>query len=316
MRIGLIADQFTHVALALEPNIDIVALSPQLWRIQLIFKPVDILLIESCWQGNDGQWRNMIASYSNHSKCKTIKQLTSYCRQKKIPTVFWNKEDPIHYDRFKHNIEYFDVCLTTEKELVKHYKQTFPHLKMVANQAFFFQPRIHNPEIGKRLEVLSRKIIFCGGLYKNEFPLRAQQLEMAATTLGSKLVVFDRFEHSDNSWELSKNIARKTGFKYIDSKSYYQSGLAHLNVNTCDGSETMISRRLIELLACGTNVIELTNFKGKHFLSQYVHQVSSADELESAYLKLSDDQTTIIEYQELVEHYSVSCFIRFLNKLT
>lgn len=204
----------------------------------------------------------------------------------------------------------FDVCLTTEASLISQYKRQFIHLKSVELLPFFFQPKIHNPEMGERIKELDNRILFCGGLYQQEFPERAERLKMVAKGLNKqKLVVFDRFTEGHNGWGNSSQIERWESFIYTDSKKHYQSGRLHINVNTCDGSKTMYSRRLIELLACQASVIDITKFKKNGVLSTFVQQVSTEKEFQSAILKEAPHP----DYQYLKDNYSVSCVVKMLQ---
>ena len=36
-----------------------------------------------------------------------LKELTSWCKKNKVPTIFWNKEDPVHFNSFINACKYF-----------------------------------------------------------------------------------------------------------------------------------------------------------------------------------------------------------------
>lgn len=149
--------------------------------------------------------------------------------------------------------------------------------------------------------------------YQKEFPERAQRLKIAVSGLNKqKLVVFDRFLDGDNGCGNDPLIEKMESFSYQDSKKHYQSGRIHLNVNTCDGSKTMFSRRLIELLACGATVIDITNHRNVNLLSRFVYQVATKREFE----KVIRHSNININYQFLVDNYSVNCLIERLKFLT
>src|SRR5699024_11804523 len=57
------------------------------------------IFIESSWHGNESEWTKKIA-YVTEEKHSYIKNLISYAKSLDIPVVFWNKEDPVHYDHF------------------------------------------------------------------------------------------------------------------------------------------------------------------------------------------------------------------------
>ncbi len=309
MKIGLIADEFTTILLQHEQGLELVLLDPGFWRGQLYYHHIDVLLVESAWLGVKGKWRKKIACYAGVKLDNTLEKITNYCRKKSIKTVFWNKEDPVHFQRFVHNLAWFDICLTTEESLVTEYKQRFPQLKAVETMPFFFQPKLHNPKQGEQVNRLAQDIIFCGGLYKQEFPERAERLFMAIDAYkGKQFTVFDRFNRGGNSWAEYEGFKREQAFNYIDSKKYYQSGHAHINVNTCDGSKTMFSRRMLELLACGSRVIDITKHKEKGVLSHLTLQANSITDLKKAL----DKPVPEIPFSYLEENYSVANFTKKL----
>lgn len=312
MIIGLIADDFTRISLEMEEGARIINLSPKSWGFDLRLQKIDVLVVESAWLGFKGKWQRKIANYDNAGMDKQLQKLVDYCNRKKIPTIFWNKEDPVNYDRFKHNLQGFKVCLTTEENMVPNYKTRFDNFKDISVMPFFFQPKIHNPQPGLLLPELEGKIVFCGGLYAQEFPERAVRLEQTVESLGAeKVVIYDRFKGQESGWDSMASIKGLTvsqSFSYDESKAHYQSGIAQINVNTVDGSKTMYSRRMIELLACGAKVIDVTNHKRQGVLSPFVIQVSNKTDTINAL----DTEAPLIDFDYLVENYSTAAFI---NKL-
>jgi len=311
MKVGLIADEFTRVILELEPDVSLVNLTPMDWWFKFQIHSIDFLLVESAWLGYKEAWKGKIAKYNTQQQSQSLNKLLAYCKKKGIPTVFWNKEDPLNYERFQHNLDGFDVCLTTEKDLVGQYKKQFPNLKHVGVQSFFFQPEIHNPKKDEVVNGLDDQVLFCGGLYQQEFPERASRLIAGINSVGKEnVVIFDRFDKRGNGWNEYSDFDIRKPFSYKDSKKYYQSGVAHFNANSLDGSETMFSRRLIELLACGSKVLDLTHMSGKSVLSPYVYQVSSSHDIKQAL----EAPALTIDYDHLLEDYSSTSFIKKLHQ--
>lgn len=54
-----------------------------------------------------GAWQYKIAKYNNQDKSE-LRELINWCRENKIPTIFWNKEDPIHFEKFIETASMFD----------------------------------------------------------------------------------------------------------------------------------------------------------------------------------------------------------------
>jgi hypothetical protein len=315
MKLGLIADEFTRVCLELEPGLEVVNLTPRHCFFDIAFKNIDVILIESAWLGFSGKWKGKIALYEKNetrNKLNHIALLSKIARIKKIPIVFWNKEDPVCFERFKHQVEYADVCLTTDINKLAAYKQLLKPKQKVDVQSFFFQPALHNPKVEAIDNNLSDKAVFCGGYYLQEYPDRAERLDAAIESIGeNNFVVYDRFESGRSSWQgyhQANGLDIKLAFNYIESKYYYQQGMAHLNVNSLDGLSTMFSRRMLELIACNQKVIDLTHYKKKSLLSEFVIQASNSREIKQALWQEKPN----IDFQYLKNEFSVNTF---LNKL-
>ena len=315
MKIGLIADEFTRVCLELEDGVEIVNLTPNNYMLEVAFKNLDAVLVESAWLGYDATWKGHIASYAQQKKIKHIKLLSKLARYKKTPLVFWNKEDPIGFERFKHQIEYFDVCLTTDVNKLPDYKRRLTAKQKIDVQPFFFQPKLHNSNTVPIDKPLANKVIFCGGYYGQEYPDRAARLDQAVSVIGKeKIVVFDRFKSGLSSWQCykgGKNLDVRPAFDYTDSKFFYHQGSAHINVNSIDGLRSMFSRRMLELIACNQKVIDLTQNKNKSLLSDFVIQVSNKNEILES---LNKDKPNI-DFQYLISEFSVNSFIQKLKAI-
>lgn len=315
MKLGLLADDFTRTCLELEEGVEVVNLTPTNYLYEIGLKKLDFILIESAWLGIEGSWKGRVASYAKPKKIPHVRLLSKFARLKKIPVVFWNKEDPIGFERFKHQIEHVDICLTTDISKVSAYKSMLKPRQKIDVQPFFFQPRLHNPKVGKLDKTLSDKVVFCGGYYQQEYPDRADRLDKAISAIGSgNIVIYDRFKSGASSWQQyqkSNQVNIEPSFEYLDSKYYYQQGCAHLNVNSLDGLCSMFSRRMLELLACNQKVIDLTNYKNRSVLSEFVIQAAAQDEIKQSLSKNKPD----IDFQYLKSEFSVNSFINKLKTI-
>jgi hypothetical protein len=93
IRIAAILDPFSESCLNGVCNIK--NLSIDAWEYEIEeFRP-HILLIESAWDGKGRGWRKKVSVASIE-----LQDLINFCKTYKIPVVFWNKEDPVHYDAF------------------------------------------------------------------------------------------------------------------------------------------------------------------------------------------------------------------------
>ncbi len=156
LNIACILDEFTTECLTYEVNLTKV--TQEDWQSQMEANNIDFLLVESCWRGNDGNWGTLTKGSSGGRK---LSPLLQYCKKNDIPTVFWNKEDPPHYDKFGAIAKLFDVAITTDINMVERYKADFGI--DVYPLSFGAQPKIHNPSpIIPKLE----KAVFAGSYYR------------------------------------------------------------------------------------------------------------------------------------------------------
>ena len=249
-----ITDEFT--AACLGHHFGLIEPRPDNWRLLLEEQRPQLLFVESAWRGNAGSWQYRIAKYANPPGQELVELVTA-CRARGIPTVFWNKEDPVHFERFADTARLFDLVLTTAQERVVQYKGlAVPH---VAVLPFAAEKTFHHP-IGSRQR--NGRVCFAGSYYGDQFPDRQADQEMllsAATAY--PLDIFDRNYSATGPLDTALVFPEKYS-QYVRGRLPYAAvNRAHreysvfLNVNSVTDSPTMFSRRVFELLASGTPVV-------------------------------------------------------------
>ncbi|MDX1620030.1 MAG: glycosyltransferase [Nitriliruptorales bacterium] len=285
LRVGAILDTFSASCFA--PECDLIRFRPDNWREVLEQKQPHLLFVESAWQGNDGSWQYQVGSYSYADSVGLphLSNLVKWCRTRDIPTVFWNKEDPVHFDKFKEAAQLFDVVLTTDADRVDAYRD-LPDLRAetVAPLPFAAQPEIHNPICAPihREEIP----VFAGTYYKNRHAERREQLEMlldAARPLG--LQIFDRMHGKESESvgypdRFQEHISG--GLPYAEMVEAYKRYRVFLNTNSVTESPTMFSRRVFELLASGTPVVSTPSNGMEEMLGDVLDVVTNPDEAREA----------------------------------
>ena len=146
----------------------------------------DLFFVESSWKGNSGTFEYRVAGYS-FSLGDEIRAALEICAKLKIPTVFWNKEDPVHFNNFIELAKKFDLVLTTALEARELYLGA--GCSNVSTMQFYADPSLHRPnQIQEKIE----KIIFAGSYYANRFEARQKQVaeifEVAADFLLKSLI--------------------------------------------------------------------------------------------------------------------------------
>jgi predicted nucleic acid-binding Zn-ribbon protein len=292
LRVAGVLDEMS--AACFGPDCDLLRIESDGWAEALETHEPHLLLVESAWQGNNGSWQYMVASYTHpdYIGLPNLRSLIAACRERDIPTVFWNKEDPVHFERFKEAAALFDYVFTSDSNCIDRYaalerEGTGP----ISALQFAAQPRIHNP-VGAPAE-RNPSPVFAGAYYRDRHIDRQKSLQMlldAAMPFG--LEIYDRrFGHEDKAFGFPERFADrvKGALPYDEMVEAYKAHRTFLNVNSVHDSPTMFSRRVFELLACGTSVLSTESIGVEQTLGEVVSMVETPDDATQALTKLQDD---------------------------
>ena len=293
LRVAGILDEMS--AACFGPDCELLRIESDGWAEALETHEPHLLLVESAWQGNNGSWQYMVASYTHpdYIGLPNLRALIAACRERDIPTVFWNKEDPVHFERFKEAAALFDYVFTSDANCIDRYaalerEGTGP----IAALQFAAQPKIHNP-IGAPAE-RNPSPVFAGAYYRDRHIDRQKSLQMlldAAMPFG--LQIYDRrFGHEDKAFGFPERFADrvKGALPYDEMVEAYKAHRTFLNVNSVHDSPTMFSRRVFELLACGTSVVSTESVGVEQTLGDVVSMVETPNDATQALTKLQDDE--------------------------
>lgn len=251
IKVACVMDEFTFHCY--EPECNLLPLTPDKVIDELeVFDP-DLLFIESAWRGKDELWNRKIGILSTE-----LKAALQWCKKHQVPTVFWNKEDPIHFETFLTTAQQFDYVFTTDIDCIARYKLALGH-ERISLLPFACQPKIHNP-----IELYPRKDAFCfAGAYYVRYPERTRDLEDYVIKFPKyrPLEIFDRnFGKNDVNYqfppEYTPYVVGTLPFNEIDKA--YKGYRYAINLNSIKQSQTMFARRVYELL--GSNTITVSNF--------------------------------------------------------
>lgn len=319
LKILSVLDDFTFQGLNQSDSLKIITQKPFWYRKS---NKIDFMLVESAWRGNNNQWRHKIANYPNHPERNNqeIKKLISWAKDHKIPTVFWNKEDPYHYDQFIDTAKLFDYIFTTDNLSLERYKKDAPKSK-VNILPFFIQTELHKT---CNLPVRQRSL-FIGSYHTSEHPQRKiwqDHIFPQAAKYG--LTIINR--HSDSTDIAQKFPIYKGDIEYLPCIPYKQTHLLYnqfshcLNVNSITNSNTMFSRRLLEIMACGKLAISNPSNSISNLFQDMCICLDDEQEVGELFNQLSygytSEQKQMCQYaqQHVHENYNVKHWINRILK--
>lgn len=271
----VIADEFTLAAFA--PEWQQLTPTPEDWKQLIDENEPDLFFIESAWEGNDGAWKYHLVGAS--APRPAIVEAIEYAKSKNIPVVFWNKEDPPHFEDFLDIAKLADYVFTTDGDLIPQYVEELGHDR-VALLPFAAQPLIHNPIMPSSLG-RARNIAFGGMYFRDKFTERREQMDYllpAAHEFG--LEIFSRQLGKDPAYQFPEpyDSAVVGSLSYPQMVTAYKMYKAILNVNSVVTSSTMCARRIFEATACGTAVVTPPSPAITRFFGDALSIVSDQDD--------------------------------------
>ncbi len=301
--VAAIVDKFTEYALRYEVNLELVSRTH--WREGLERSRPACLFVESAWRGNDGRWQNRIVNH-DASEDSPLRDLLEYCRSNGIPTIFWNKEDPPHFDDFLGAAREFDFVFTSDADCVPRYRKALGHDRIYV-LPFAAQPRLHNPSRERAWP--KYPLCFAGSWVPQRYPERSARLgHLLNPAVPHGLHIFDRnltrpeygLEHS---FPDRYRDAVKGTLSYDAMLTAYRCYDVMLNVNSISESPTMFARRVFESLACATPVISSESVGMSRMLGEHVRVARSKEETTSHLQELLGDEDARIREGHLAYRY-------------
>lgn len=280
LTVGIIADEFTLEGMRGETSL--VELRPESWRQQIDAQPLDALLVESAWEGVDNLWKQKVGYYDDE-RFSTLKAILEHCNRTGVPTIFWNKEDPVHFNRFSVTAAHFDHLFTTDSDCIRRYKAgAGPRQRTAASLAFYAQPRLHNIVPSDR--PYDHSVAYAGSFYGDRYRARSEELATildVAKTHG--LSIYDRQHlNPESPYRFPDHLARyvRGGLNYVEMVDAYKSHPVHINVNSVDGSPTMFSRRVMEAAASGSAVLSGSGVGVEHVMNGLVPVIEGSEDID------------------------------------
>jgi spore maturation protein CgeB len=304
-------DTFTKTCFA--PEFNAVCPTPENWKQGFEKFNVDALFIESAWHGNDNSWETLTVNFGGLNKLDTMRRFVETARQQGIPSIFWNKEDPVHFKGFIDTARMMDYVFTSDADCITKYQEHISHKNIYA-LPFAAQHKVHNPV---RSQPRNKNVSFAGTYYNFNFAERKLDLDiLLQPSVPFGLDIYDRnFGATGLAAEEYKFPAMyqpsiRGKLEYSEMLKAYKAYKVFLNVNSVKYSSTMFARRVFELLACGTPVISNYSKGIVNLLGEDTVFISESESDTRKYLeKLFGDehywwQTSLKGMRNVMEHHT------------
>lgn len=287
-KIGIICDQFYWDSIC--SAADFKYISPSVTEDEL--SKLDCMLVVSTWTGlKNEEWRGI--STEHRPMRIRAEEIIDICRKRKVPTIFYSKEDPPNYDLYVGLAQKCDFVFTSAAECIPDYKRDCGHDRVYAMK-FCINPTVHNP-VGMRYASKERNVIFSGS-WMEKYPHRCKDLDTIFTGIlqsGRELNIVDR------NYALRGNPMYRYPEKYrrFQSPAIDHASLMKVhklfdwavNINTVKDSATMFANRVYELQASGN--LLLSNYSvGVSNLLPTVFLVHESDEAARMLTNFTDEE--------------------------
>lgn len=292
LKIACIMDEFTYFCFS--PEAELLQLTPELWLNEISeFKP-DFLFIESAWQGKESLWKSKLSQNSIE-----IRQLIKFCKMNAIKTMFWSKEDPVHFGTFIQIAKQADVVFTTDIDCIAKYKTEVEHDEVYL-MPFAAQPSTHNP-----IEKYQRKDAFnFAGSFYLKYPERQRDFA-TLTDVASEIKSLDIYDRNYNNphphYEFPDRykslILGRLEPHEIDKA--YKGYVYGINMNTIKQSQSMFARRVFEMLCSNTVVLSNYSRGVRNFFGDLVLCSDNKDELITKLKHITTDQDRLDAFRLL-----------------
>ena len=289
LKVALLSDELTRSCLA--PECTVIDVPASGFARLLRERRPDMLLVESAWHGLDSTWKYKIASYPGYMlrSNRRLRKLVKVARDLRIPTVFWNKEDGVHFDRFIASARLFDHVFTVDENCVPRYRAIVDPATTVGVLPFPVQPRHHN---FTGFNFRTHDANFVGSYSTHIHDARRAWQHMAFSAVRESqmaLTIYDR--NSDRSSQIYRypewdGMVVRPAVPHAQTAQIYKDHLISLNVNTVTDSPTMVSRRLVEILACGGIAVTSAACSVEAMFRDFCHVITAPEDARALFERL------------------------------
>jgi spore maturation protein CgeB len=292
LKIALVTDYFTADCLSAECRVRNV--TPANYRDVIENWKPDLLLVESAFHGVDGSWRYELAKQPKtfqFTRPTAIFRVIDCARSAGIPTVFWNKDDGPFFDAFIDVAKAFDYVFTTDEECLARYREQVPAHVPVNTLIMPYQPTFHS---FTGFNFTRKEACFTGSYYRRILNERRRFLDMVFEICEHNempLNIFDRnhdrlSRHFEFRFPKNGQMRLHGKVPHRETANIYKSHIISINVNSVTSSETMFSRRLVEILACGGIAVTNPGRAVDRYFRDFCHVVQTHEEVQELFVRL------------------------------
>lgn len=292
LKVALVADSYTAHCMAVECRVRV--LTPRNYREVIEEWRPDLVFVESAFHGADGSWRYRLAKQPRWLRLgppAAILALVACARDRGVPTVFWNKDDGAFFEDFIEVARAFDYIFTTDQDSVADYRRHLGAQVPVHTLTMPYQPAFHQFS-GFHFE--RNEACFTGSYYRRILSERRKFLDMvfdACAAARLSLNVYDRnrdrlSRHFEFAFPRHPQLQVHGKVPYRRTADIYKQHVISVNVNSVTGSATMVSRRLLEILACGGIAVTNPSLAVERQFQDYCHVVTSAPQAKELFARL------------------------------
>lgn len=247
-RVGIVADPFQFAAFRNCCNLCFLTPdTPDETLCQL-----DFALFLSTWHGLSDEWTGNMVPGSE--KKREFVDLMCRCRDHGLKTAFYSKEDPGNLQWFIDFAPYADYVFTSATECIETYRRRCGHDR-VYQLSFGANPLLYNP-IGMDRYYNRRTAMFAGSWTK-KYPNRIRDQKNLFRWIreaGLRLLIFDRNDRLKiyrYQYPLRYQSSVIPDVQYDVLPGLFKQFIWLLNFNSEVESESMLSLRVYDILACG-----------------------------------------------------------------
>lgn len=295
LKVAAVADYFTSTCLSAECRLRNV--TPDNYQDILHNWKPDLLFVESAFHGVGGEWRYELAKqpwYIRWNAPTILPKVVQFARELRIPAVFWNKDDGAFFDAFIDMAKLFPHVLTTDNTCVPKYKAVMPAdatvdvLPMAVQTAFHCFTGFHFEK---------NAACFVGSYYRKILNVRRKFLDMVFTVCEATRLPLDIYDR--NSGRLShyfefrypKNTTLSIygSVPYAQTAALYKQYALSVNVNSVTDSDTMLSRRVLEILACGGIIATNPSPVIQREFHDFCHSIDTPEQAQELFSRIRKD---------------------------